>query len=171
MATVTGAVEKIESVDRNTKRGPAPVFYVWVNGEKYNLGFKRLSANVGDVVTFDAERSTYGWEAKTHPVPSAGGSTAPAKPAGASTGSWGSKGVFPIPALDGQRSIVRQNALTNAIKFLERTPVTGDLDKDIDTIIHIARMFEGYTAGDTDAAQAEKELKEATITTVLKKEK
>lgn len=172
MPTVTGAVEKIESASRNTKRGPANVYYVWVNGTKYSLGFKYFNAPVGTIVSFDAaENPPYGWEAKTFPMAAGGGGTTPIA-AGASRPSYtpsGGKGVFPIPLLDGQRSIVRQNALTNARELytsncVDTGPTTIPAEEAADRIVEIARIFESYTAGDIEARQAEQELKSATIT-------
>lgn len=66
-------------------------------------------------------------------------------------------GNFPIDPLDGQRSIIRQNALTNAVKSLsiEDDCIASDkIDEYADSVIALARRFEAYTAGDMDRQKA-----------------
>jgi hypothetical protein len=68
--------------------------------------------------------------------------------------------VFPIPALHGDRSIVRQNALARATELYigARGGKPFDLDDSTSTlVIRMARQFEAYTAGDLDLAAAKKE--------------
>lgn len=77
------------------------------------------------------------------------------KPSGGS-----SKGSFPIPALDGQRSIIRQNSLTqaNALMSTWTSPIDhavySTAEGMAEKVIELARMFEAYSAGDLDAAEA-----------------
>lgn len=68
-----------------------------------------------------------------------------------------SRGNFPIDPLDGQRSIIRQNALTNARELWAAAYVDRDenIDLVIDSIIYAARRFEAYTAGDLDRQKAQ----------------
>jgi hypothetical protein len=65
--------------------------------------------------------------------------------------------VFPIPPLHGDRAIVRQNSITNAVKAVADLLDSDDMNIDlyVDTIITVARKFEAYSCGDLDAAQAE----------------
>lgn len=74
-----------------------------------------------------------------------------------------SRGNFPIHPLDGQRSIIRQNSLTNSVATAKLL-LTGEEDVAVatDFIISIAREFEKYSAGDLDREAAEAELKELT---------
>lgn len=65
--------------------------------------------------------------------------------------SWGgNKGVFPVPALDGQRSIIRQNSVTNAVNLFKHTTDTNAIDNQeaAEAVIEIARIFEEYSSGD-----------------------
>lgn len=62
--------------------------------------------------------------------------------------------TFPVGPLAPERTINRQNALTNAVAFYG---TTGDCPEDI---IAIARKFEAYTTGDLDLEEAKKALKE-----------
>ena len=51
---------------------------------------------------------------------------------------------------------MRQNSLTNAVKFL--TALKSD--PTVDNVIDVARQFEAYSCGDLDRIAAEKSLKE-----------
>jgi len=71
-----------------------------------------------------------------------------------------SRGSFPIEPLDGQRSIIRQNAVTNANSFLYNFGTSSSIPPTVEDLIDIARQIEAYTAGDLDRERA-KELAEA----------
>lgn len=72
-----------------------------------------------------------------------------------------SRGKFPIDPRDGQRSIIRQNALTNARElWVDMLGVVSDtegkdMEKLVEDIIDTARRFESYTAGDEIRTRAE----------------
>ena len=149
MAIVTGTVEGF-----NTKFGK---YSVLVNGTWY--GTKEEWAKVkpvnGDVVEFDDGGAKYTKNMRVvtsggSAAPSGGGS-APAKPSGGY-----SRGSFPIGLEDGQRSIIRQNALTNARELVSKTVgLEFDPSATVELIIDIAREFEAYTAGDIERYEAE----------------
>lgn len=89
------------------------------------------------------------------PAPAAGGGEAPARTPAYSKGGRS----FPVGPLDPERSIIRQNALTQA-NTLFRT-LTGEKGASglsttaaAQGLIDIARIFESYSAGDMDAAEA-----------------
>jgi hypothetical protein len=141
---------------------------VLVDGEWYKCGFTKPKCNKGDEVSFTYTEGTYGKEIDVKAGAlsvTSGGSAAPAAsapPSGALKNdaprpSYGGKGVFPIPALDGQRAIVRQNSLTNAVNLF-KDAVSADkkaTDAAIaDRIIAVARMFEAYSCGDLDLGKA-----------------
>lgn len=68
------------------------------------------------------------------------------------------RGTFPLDFRDGTVSIVRQNALTNAIGYLAVTnnTLTGKPSAiTTDDVIAVARKFEDYTAGFGDLKAAE----------------
>ncbi len=76
-----------------------------------------------------------------------------------------SNGAFPIGKRDGQRSIIRQNALTNA-RSLVQASFSGGFSVNDDTcaaIIHLARIFEAYTTGDIETEAAEELAEERSI--------
>lgn len=74
------------------------------------------------------------------------------------------KGGFPVPMDDHSRSIIRQNALTNARELfcwaLDPNGEESNSDENAKRIINIARIFEDYTSGDYDLRAAKELLKE-----------
>ena len=85
-------------------------------------------------------------------------STAASAEAPAPTRSFGPpQKVFPVPLMHGDRSIIRQNALTNAreaVAHLSFTTMPTDAEY-ASRIIAMARMFEEYSAGDIERRAAE----------------
>lgn len=92
-------------------------------------------------------------------------SKAPAAPAAKpAAGGYGQK-VFPVPALHGDRSIIRQNSLGHAVEIVVHTyPVGGTPEGAAEKAIELARMFEAYSAGDLDAAVAEEAMRKMLAT-------
>lgn len=135
-----------------------------VNDKWYNSKYP-IPCEKGDEVEFDDGDKNYANKVKVV-VPASGGgskgssatsSTGAARTSSASA-SGGYRGVFPIPANDGARSIVRQNSVTNAVNLLKDFAVAGaDIDTLVVKVLDIARTFERYSAGDIDA-EIEKEL-------------
>lgn len=159
MSEITGVVESIGTKEVKTRFGMKPTYSMKVDGEWYKLGFNKPRCDKGDTVTFNYTEGTYGREvdAKAISVGTGGVKAAP-ESAAPRAPSYSGKGVFPIPALDGQRAIVRQNALTNAREMVVAfdNGDKGIVDYNImsDKIIHIARKFEAYACGDLDAIRA-----------------
>ena len=169
MTMMTGIVEAVSTKDVNTKFGLKPTFSMKVNGNWVKCGFKSHNASVGDEVEFDGNTGTYGMETKAVNIIRKGaGAAAPAAGVTSSTagtpvtktyGGYKEK-VFPIPALHGDRSIVRQNALARAtdVFIAARGGKPFELDEStFNLVIGFARKFEAYTAGDLDMAAAEAE--------------
>jgi len=153
MAKVKGTV-----TNQNNNYGK---WSIQVNGTWYST--KEEWADVkpvkGDEVEFDDGGAKFMKYAK---VLSSGSPTASAAPSSASGGaakSAFSRGSFPIALEDGQRSIIRQNALTNARELVGLTIDSKkgieDPSSTIALIIEIAREFEAYTAGDIERYAAE----------------
>ena len=68
------------------------------------------------------------------------------------TGTSYARGVFPLAANDGSRSIVRQNSITNAVALYGKlTTEETSAEEAAYAVINIARIFEKYSAGDIDA--------------------
>jgi hypothetical protein len=165
MTIMTGIVEQISTKDVTTKFGTKPTYSIKINGGWVKCGFKNHNANVGDEVEFDGNTGTYGLETKAVTIIRKGAGVAPstavtssAPPVTAPKAFGGYKEkVFPIPALHGDRAIVRQNALARAtdIYIAARGGKPFELEgSNLDFIIKLARKFEAYTAGDLDLAEA-----------------
>ena len=164
MTMMTGIVEAISTKDVNTKFGTKPTYSMKVNGTWIKCGFKDPGVQAGYQVEFDGNTGTDGVETKqvtvlakgTAPVPSTGTPSASAIAVKSYGGGYKEK-VFPIPALHGDRAIVRQNALARAtdIYIAARGGKPFDLEiSTLDLVIQFARKFESYTAGDIDMQEA-----------------
>lgn len=159
---MTGTVESVSTKEVNTKFGTKPTFSMKVNGTWIKCGFKDPKVEVGYEVEFDGVSGTYGVETKAvnilskgsgTPTPSGGNNAAVAP----SKAVYGGTKVFPIPALHGDRAIIRQNALARAtdLYIAARGAKPFELEENnLDFVIRLARKFEAYTAGDLDLAQA-----------------
>lgn len=163
----TGTVSNVSSRQVNTKFGPKPAYDIFIDGTKYSAGFKKPVVAIGDAVEFEFKTSQYGNEIVSI-VKTGAGVPTPATPAARPAPSFGGKGVFPIPLLDGQRAIVRQNALTNArelvIGLIGATKEDSwaqrktQFDTLADEVVRIARKFEAYACGDIDREAAERDM-------------
>lgn len=153
----SGIVKSMGSKEVKTKFGMKPTYSFNIDGEWFSMGFSKPKFGKGDSISFEYSETTYGntVDAKSVSVDGAGSSAPVASAKPAFTG--GGKGVFPIPALDGQRAIVRQNALTNARELVVGLH-DGEVDHDAlaEKIIRLARKFESYACGDLDAQMAQK---------------
>jgi hypothetical protein len=151
MAEVTGTVEavshkfdklslKVNDVWYATKKEYAPAFEI----------------NRGDEVQFDDGGKKY--LSKVRKLTSSSGATAPAN-----TGTKRTPG-FPVGVDTKDRSIVRQNSLSHAVKLVSTVvgPTTAktfeEREKQVEALanlsVEVARIFEGYSSGDDDAAEA-----------------
>lgn len=166
---MNGVVEAISTKDVTTKFGVKPTYSMKINGAWVKCGFKNPGVDVGYTVDFDGIAGTYGLETKAvnilsrataQPVTAVATASVPVP-----TKSYGGGGgykdkVFPIPALHGDRAIVRQNALARAsdLYIAARGGKPFELEAStLDLVISFARKFEAYTAGDLDMAEALKE--------------
>lgn len=163
MATKTGVIEVMGKDNKRFKIG-----------EEWFSAFSISQMN--DVKLHDSVTFTYTTTVKgentynnikgnvTRNPPGTVGATEASSPSAASAApprasSSYSKGAFPVPALDGSRSIIRQNALTQANTAASNYyGLTGFNSSDFPTaetyadhIIELARKFEAYSAGDLDA--------------------
>lgn len=167
---VNGQIQAVTSEPRNTKYGTRNVHYITVNGERYQLGFGKLEVKAGDTVSFEEGDKGYGKEvtkgslvfggasavvAAGPDVPAVAAAFVPAPKSGGKAPS-----VFPIPALSGERAIIRQNALTQARELVVARGLTEGVTNDqyVAEIIRLAPRFEAYSAGDTDMAEAKAEV-------------
>lgn len=176
-------VQAVGTKEVKTRFGAKPTYsFKGSDGNWYKTGFKEVVA-VGECISFDYMPGTYGNEVNVGTiVRSAVPAAVVAAPAAAAApktvpyvAPTGNKGSFPIGPLDGQRSIVRQNALTNARELVASIIGTGvspemsktsdgwiarqkQFDKLAEEIIRVAKMFESYTTGDADLAEVTGEM-------------
>lgn len=150
MSIITGEVEA------KAKTGKS----IMVNGVWYSAYSSATLDGVskGDTVSFEEQvkGSFHNIKGKV----SVGGS--PVEGCTATGATVPAKVGLPIK-LDRERSIIRQNALTNAREYVIYAKRANDnFNVDIDTplIIEIAREFEAYTSGDADIAAAKKMVSE-----------
>ena len=158
-------IENITTKEVTTKFGPKPAYTVHAGGERFSYGFKKPTFKIGDTVDFQYTENTYGKNidmASVRLLAKGEGAPAPvAAPTGGSKPSYSPPSkVFPIPPLHGDRAIVRQNSITNAVKatdnYLRGEDVTpGSIEEYADFVIEVARKFEAYSCGDLDLAAAE----------------
>lgn len=156
-------IENITQKDVNTKFGPKPAYSIVANGDRFSYGFKKPAFKIGDTIDFQFTENIYGKtvdltsvrlltkgddRAITVTTTGTGTGKAPYSPP---------TRPFPIPALHGDRAIVRQNSITNATKLVVDSVVSvGECDWEAlaQEVINVARMFEAYSCGDLDMEQA-----------------
>ena len=156
-----GIVTEIKDRTVNTAYGAKKAYDVYIDGRKYGFGFKKPGASVGDTVSYvtvknGAYENITTLEVVTAPV---GGPAAATRVAA----SYGSKGVFPIPPLDGQRAIVRQNALLHATNIVVHSfggKAFAATDELAAVVVNIAKTFEAYACGDIESQAVAAEIAE-----------
>lgn len=157
MTSIT--VANIEAKSINTKFGPKNKYVVIdVVGNRYEAGWKALGFPPGSVITGTVTPTKYGNEITGITVLSMGstptvGTAAPAPVSAPPTVSSApvAKG-FPLDPTSREISIIRQNALTNAVKTMETlydgTSLVGmSTEEYTDKILDVARKFADYTSG------------------------
>ncbi len=170
-------VSRINSKPTTTRYGVKPTYSFQAGGEWFNANFKNPKVAVGDTISFDYEDDSYGKAVDTTTIVKSSSAPVASVPPPVGTtvqhrtvASTGSKGVFPIPPLDGQRAIVRQNALTNARELVvgmiaaSKIDSWADRQKQFDNlsqeVIRLARKFEAYSCGDLDMEEVKAEMAE-----------
>lgn len=159
---IFGIVEKVVERTVNTKRGPTPVFDIYVDGTKYSWGFQRptkFGITDGAEIKFQATPDTYGPKVQVESVEvvTNGSGAAPVKVAHKTAGATGGSGGggwrdagFPVPVTSEKISILRQNALTNAVNAVNNNAKLFEIKTQADlvkTILDVAREFSDYTSG------------------------
>jgi len=137
------------------------------DGTWYKFGFDDPGLSKGMEVDFLFESTAYGPQVKKGTLAILSGSASPSTSTSAAPPRSGVSGgrVFPIPALHGDRSIIRQNALAHAVKTVEQVyhvsdpAAAGDVLKDskkfAEMAIEVARLYESYSAGDYERLVSE----------------
>lgn len=150
----TTVVKALSEKVVNTKRGPAKTYSFCGDDETwYKLGFKPAPFAKGDTIEFEATSGAYGMEVDFPSIRVINKGDGSSAPSGGGGRGAPSRGAFPIAPNDGQRSIIRQNAVTNAreILFAHRDLASfKDIDEVLDEVIRIAQKIELYTTGDKE---------------------
>lgn len=158
------------------------------SGVEVDFGFKAPPFAVGDSVFLEVMKEYGAYKFKNQHTADPGFPKAfPARGAGSVGGIKDASGVsdsvrhgrgtFPIPREDYQTSIIRQNALTNAVKLMGDTAaqvgyVDGDLDRLSNEAIRIAYKFASFSAGHyDDIVKAEAEKTAANVVPITAKTK
>lgn len=163
---VSGTVTRLDSRSNVSKKTGKPfsIYSVTVNGTDIEVGFKQ-PYKVGDTFESNVEYAfkTYRVVAgvpdpSLPPIPnSSGGTSFPSRPAPGMAES-----TFPISIKDGRStSIIRQNALSNAVALVNSLPETVDdltpsTDPKVETraradlAIEIAYKFAAFSSGNAD---------------------
>jgi hypothetical protein len=144
MAKITGVVENV-----STKYDK---YSIQVNGNWYGtkIEYAKVKPNRGDLVEFDDGGKSY---TKMLRIVNATVNSDEAAPTeGEITKNNLGRG-FPIPPLDRQISIIRQNVLAHATKLVCDCPDSfdHDIDKMADGILRLAKKFEAYANGAEDS--------------------
>jgi hypothetical protein len=152
-------ITNITSKDVTTKFGVKQSYTVEADGKRFAYGLKKPVFTVGDDVEFQMTTNAAGYEnvdVATVRVITKGAAPATSSAPTARPSYGPPAKVFPIPALHGDRAIVRQNSLTNAVQLLREDKELAKLTSTdrANHIINIARMFEAYSCGDLDAEEA-----------------
>ena len=147
--TIEGIVESVSKKERTLRDGTVKHATSFkINGEWYSGGFKEWEVDKGDEVSCTYETNAKGYkDVKGIAVIHRGAPSIPAN-----TGVPRPGRSFPIDPLAPERTINRQNALTNAVNYVVALKQTTST---VDQVIHIARQFEAYTTGDIDRELAE----------------
>ena len=150
---------------RISENSQVTLFSLDTNPGPFNLGFGKVDLKEGDDVAFNDNGEKYG-EIQVDKgtlkinsrgnTPSGSAGTVP-KPVAQSSGggkSGYSRGNFPLDFTDGQRSILRQHAFTQASEVFRqhwKDEMQGgewNPEGSVDYIINLAYKIEKYTSGD-----------------------
>jgi len=172
MADVSGVVQNVyQDGTIATRFGEKPLFKVVVDGQEYKHAFKKPAFGSGDYVSFDV-KSGYPRDIDDKTVKVGAGADhsssspttgdAPTSATGTPSGRKmypKSQGVFPVPVDHPDRSVIRQNSLTQAREVVLNNRHFCELgvDEHVDEIVRIAHKFERYSAGD-EIAEAMEEM-------------
>lgn len=159
---ITGTVESASKKEVKTKFGMKPTFSLKIDGDWYACGFTDPHCSAGDVIAFSYTEGKYGKEIDKGSIMKTGLASAPTPTPVLKSTVTGvpSNRPFPIPALHGDRAIIRQNALAHAsrlyLPIVESMVESKTLDGErvAAEVIALARKFEAYACGDLDVERA-----------------
>lgn len=185
MTTATGVVKGIYNKDVKTRFGIKKVYDLLLDdGNYYKQGFKKPICDVGDSVTIEYNVGQYGNDITSLIRGTSSGASAPSLNDGsgftkpnASPNQYSNKGnkPFPVPSDHGDRSIIRQNSLTNAREMCIANNIMHKnlVDNNVlaNEIIRVAYMFEEYSSGDREVKAVDALMESNKATKVSKPKK
>lgn len=151
MSTVSGVVRNLSSKRITSKAGRSFTLHLveLEDGTVVNVGFKQ-PFSIGDNVKLNVE-SKFGELKMVTGEPSAGDNSATgASPSGVKKPPFeggGRNTKFPVPETHGDYSIIRQNALTNAVSYFNANKGAITFEAGIDEVIKVAYKFAEFTSG------------------------
>jgi hypothetical protein len=154
MATIT--VVNVEAKSINTKFGPKNKFiFVGADGNRYEAGWKNHGVTPGATIEANINVTKYGNELTDIRITTFGGAASPipspvSSPAPAVRPMAPAPAGFPLDPTSREISIIRQNALTNAVKSMENLyGHNAEMDEGqyVERVLNIARQFADYTSG------------------------
>lgn len=156
---LTGNIDDIITKTVQIKNGPRAggtgvIYTLQVAGNKVNVGFDS-SYQVGTVFSKDVVGPNKFGE---FTLSKGNGSTSTIK---STQGTMGR--AFPVPMNDHAVSICRQNALTNAIKYLD---LIEDTNSTVDHVLDVAYAFSKWTTGQSEIEEAKKMMQSEAVPTI-----
>lgn len=170
---VKGTIDSVYSKTKSTRSGDKTIYYMQVDGQEINMGFKPTYSE-GEYVNLEVEEKWGEWQI----VGKAGSRPAPAKAAPKSTSYSGgksnfSKGTFPVEPTDSQVSIIRQSSLNRAVDTVAIMKDLCILPEDITqeqlehVIFDLAYKFTDFGTGQREVkAAGENAVKRAALEAV-----
>ena len=150
MPTISFTVANTEAKNITTKYGAKQKFILIDEfGNKYEAGWKNPGLAPGVFVEADMEENQYGKQVTNIRVKGASAtSVGTAVAAGAPTAARPAEPGFPLNPQSREISIIRQNALTNAVATLKHNNHEFDTAEEYaHKAIEIARIYADYTSG------------------------
>lgn len=159
MATIT--VANVEAKSINTKFGPKNKFiFIGADGNRYEAGWKNHGVTPGAIIEANINVTKYGNELTDIRITAFGGaapypslipiSSVSSAPAPAVRPMAPPSAGFPLDPTSREISIIRQNALTNAVKSMENLyGHNAEMDEGqyVERVLNLARQFADYTSG------------------------
>ena len=147
---VEGQVEAISAKDRNTRYGVKKAYSAKIGNEWVNCGFKSPGFERGEYVSLEVEKNQYGLQLVDGSVSKTSGGAAQSTPKQAPP-----RVDFPVPLTDRGQTIARQNALTNAVNYLNNKYDGATTVITVEDVINIASQFAHWTTGNMESEAAD----------------
>lgn len=156
---IKGTVDSVYSKTKSTRSGDKTIYYMTVDGQEVNLGFKPTYSE-GEYVNIEVEEKWGEWQIVGKGK--AGGKAAAPTSSYKAGGKAGVKrGSFPVEPTDSQVSIIRQSSLNRAVDTVAIMAKEGMLadnlsQEELESIIFdLAYKFTDFGTGQREVKMAE----------------